>query len=213
MPDDLRRQMQLMIDLSDNASTDAVMERALDPNIAPVQVTEDMQKLGLQNTFLAGFFYTGAPLLNLYNTPANQRADVSTDPDVYNQTTASDMGRLLAAIYRCAADGGGPLADAFAGQVTQAECAQMNDLLVANRKGVLIEIGLPEGTRMGHKYGWVTDPVDGLMRNASDAALVYSPGGDFVLVLYFYHPEQLPWDPSQWLAARLTTAVYNFYNN
>ncbi len=213
MPESLRRQMELMIDLSDNSSTDTVMEQALDPNIAPVQVTQDMQALSLKNTFLAGFFYPGAPLLNLYDTPANRRTDISTDPDVYNQTTAADMGRLLAAIHRCAVDGSGPLMDAFGGSVNQAECQEMSSLLEKNRKGVLIENGLPEGVRMGHKYGWVTDPNDGLMRNASDAALVFSPGGDFILSLYMYHPNQLHWDPAQRLAARLTTALYNFYNN
>ena len=92
LPADLRQLMASMIDLSDNGSTDEVMQRVLDANIAPVQVTQDMQALGLKNTFLAGFFYLGAPLLDLYQTPANQRTDLSTDPDVYNQTTAADMG-------------------------------------------------------------------------------------------------------------------------
>lgn len=212
IPDDLAYQMGRMIDLSDNGSTDEVMKRVLDPNIAPVQVTQDMQALGLKNTFLAGFFYPGAPLLNRYNTPANQRTDVSTDPDVYNQTTTADMGRLLAAIDRCAASGTGPLIDAFPGKITQAKCVEMAGLLAKNRKGVLIEAGVPEGTLIEHKYGWVTDPADGLMHTASDAAIVGTPGGKFILTIYLYHHDQLQWDPAQRLAARLATAVYNFYN-
>ena len=212
LPAELQKRMELMIDLSDNSSTDDVMKQALDENIAPVQVTQDMQALGLQNTFLAGFFYLGAPLLQLYQTPANQRADLNTRPDIYNQTTPEDMGRLLAAIERCAADGSGLLTQTFSGQITQAKCQEMTALLKKNRKGVLLEAGLPEGTPIGHKYGWVTDSSDGLLHTASDAAIVYTPGGNFVFTVYLYHPDQLPWDDSQRLVARLATAVYNFYN-
>ncbi len=212
LPDDLRYQMERMIDLSDNGSTDEVMKQALDPNIAPVQVTQDMQALGMKNTFLAGFFYPGAPLLDRYATPANQRTDLSTDPDIYNQTTTVDMGRLLAAIERCAAENDGLLIDTFQGQITQAECQEMTGLLKKNRKAVLIEAGLPEGTQLAHKYGWVTDSNDGLLHTASDAAIIYTPGGNYVLTVFLYHPTQLPWDDAQRLVARLATATYNFYN-
>lgn len=212
MPESLRRQMELMIDLSDNGSTDEVMQQALDTNIAPILVSQDMQALGLNNTFLAGFFYPGAPLLNLYQTPANQRTDLTTEPDVYNQTTAADMGRLLAAIQHCA-ENKGPLIQVFGGKVTPEECQEMTGYLEKNRKGVLIEAGLPDGGRLAHKYGWVTDPVDGLMHNTSDASIVYSAGGNFILTIYLYDRDQLQWDQAQRLAARLATAGYNFYNH
>ncbi len=211
LPANLRRQMAEMIDLSDNLSTDKVMESVLDENIAPVQVTQDIRALGLQNTFLAGFFYPGAPLLDRYTTPANQRTDLSTDPDVYNQTTAGDMGVLLSNLYQCSTNGSGPLVDTYGAAITQAECQEMVDLLATNRKGVLIEVGLPEGTRMAHKYGWVTDALDGLLHTASDAAIVYTPGGDFVLTAYLYHPNQLQWEPAQNLVAYLTAAAYNYH--
>jgi hypothetical protein len=41
---------------------------------------------------------------------------------------------------------------------------------------------------------------------------VYTPGGDFVMTAYLYHPTQLPWDDAQRLVARLATAIDNFYN-
>jgi beta-lactamase class A len=208
----LAQQMQLMIDLSENTSTDTVMMQAIDPTIAPIQVTRDMRALGLQDTFLAGFFYLGAPLLDIIQTPANQRVDVSTDPDMYNQTTAADMGQLLAAVQHCANTGSGPMIQAFEGQVSQTECVAMLDLLASNRKGVLVEAGMPDGTRVAHKYGWVIDPRDGLMHAASDAAIVYTPGGDFILTAYLYHPEQLHWEPAQRLVARMATAINNYYN-
>jgi len=211
LSDTLRRQMELMIDLSDNSSTAEVMQTALDANLAPLQVTETARAIGLENTFLAGFFYAGAPLLQLFDTPANLRTDMSADPDIYNQTSPADMGRLLAAIQRCATDGSGPIQSALGGAVTQAECQEMLSFLARNKKGVLIENGLPEGTRMARKYGWVTDPLDGLMHSASDAALVYTPNGDFVMTIYFYHPDQLDWDAAQRLSARLAAVVSNTY--
>lgn len=212
LPDDLRRQMELMIDLSDNGSTDEVMQYVLDPNLAPLQVTEDLKALGLQNTFLAGLFYIGAPLLDRIQTPANQRTDVTTDPDIYNQTTAADMGRLLAAIERCASSNSGLLVDTFSEKILQSECQEMTGLMAKNRKGVLLEAGVPEGTQMAHKYGWVTDPIDGLMHTASDAAILYTPGGNFVLTVYLYHPQQLQWDAAMRLSAHLATGAYNFFN-
>ena len=211
LPADLRQQMELMIDRSDNSSTDAVMQKAIDENLAPLQVTQDMARLGFENTFLAGMFYPGAPLLKQFSTPANLRADLTTEPDPYNQTTPREMGRLLAAIQTCADGGGGPLREALAGDITRDECQVMIDLLVNNRKAVLIEAGLPEGVPLAHKYGWVIDPLDGLMHNVSDAAIVYTPQGNFVWSVYVYDSNQLLWDTAQALVAHLTAAVIRYY--
>jgi beta-lactamase class A len=72
----------------------------IDSNLAPLIVSEDMDRLGLDNTFWGGHFYVGAPLLRQnFETPANQRTDVNTGPDRYNQTTAADMGMLMEDIY------------------------------------------------------------------------------------------------------------------
>ena len=49
-----------MIHQSSNPSTDDLMAQ-LDPDRGPLIVTEDMQKLGLKDTFIAGFFKLGAP--------------------------------------------------------------------------------------------------------------------------------------------------------
>ena len=57
-----------------------------------------MQLLGLNNTFIAGYFYFRSPLLKLYETSANTRTDVNLDPDLYNQTTAEDIGSLFECI-------------------------------------------------------------------------------------------------------------------
>jgi len=199
-----------MIHQSDNVASDALMAE-LHTARGPLIVTEYMRKLGLENTFIAGFFAPGSPLLQRFTTPANQRTDVFNDPDPYNQTTPSDMGMLLEDIYHCAQAGGGALVAAFPDKINKDICAQMIEYLAADKIGVLIEAGLPEGTKLAHKHGWVPDP-DGVVRNFSDAGIVYTPGGNFVLAIYTHHNVQIVFDPANLLFAELTRAVYNYYN-
>ena len=203
-----------MIRKSENPPADALMER-LNAFEGPLIVTEDMQSIGLENTFIAGFFcdpLNPCPLLRRYSTPANQRLDVFTDPDPYNQTTTSDMGMLLADIYQCATTGGGALVAAFPGQITQEVCQQMISFLAADKIGVLIEAGVPEGTQVAHKHGWISETGSGVIKNISDSGIVYTPGGNYVLVMYAYHPIQAVWEPVSQLFAQLSQVVYNYFN-
>jgi len=203
-----------MIRKSENPPADRLME-ALDSLRGPLVVTDDMKKIGLENTFLAGYFCSAespCPLLQRISTPANSRNDVFTDPDLFNQTTPSDAGMLLADIYQCAETGGGALIAAFPETINSEICKQMIGFLAADKIGVLIEAGVPEGTRVAHKHGWISDPASGVIKNISDAAIVYTPGGNYVLVIYAYHPVQTVWEPVSALFAQLSQAVYNFYN-
>lgn len=210
VPDSVNLKILNMIHKSDNVASDDVMAE-LDPNTGPLVVTQDMRKIGLSNTFLAGFFHVGAPLLQRFLTPANQRTDISNDPDVYNQTTPSDMGMLLEDIYQCSETGGGALVAAFPDKINQDVCRQIVAYLVADKIGVLLEAGVPEGTQVAHKHGWVPDP-DGVVRNFSDAGIIYSPGGNFVMSIYAHHPVQIVFDTANHLFASLTQAVYNYFN-
>ena len=208
--DSVNQKILNMIHKSDNVASDDVMAE-LDPNTGPLIVTSDMKKLGLTNTFMAGFFYAGAPLLQRFSTPANQRSDIFTNPDIYNQTTPSDMGMLLEDIYQCSESGGGALVAAFPGKINQAVCKQIIAYLEADKIGVLIEGGVPEGTQVAHKHGWVPDP-DGVVRNFSDAGIVYTPGGNFAIAIYMHDPAQLLFETANHLIPNLTQAVYNYYN-
>jgi beta-lactamase class A len=88
----------------------------------------------------------------------------------------------------------------------------MISLLTQNRIGVLIEAGLPDGTQIGHKHGWAIDEMDGVMHTVGDAGLVYTPGGNYVLVIFIYDQNQIVWDNANQLFADLSRAVYNYYN-
>jgi hypothetical protein len=200
-----------MITKSGNEAADWLMDRVLEPGRAPLLVTDDMKALGLQNTFLAGYFSFGSPLLARIQTPANQRADVNTDPDPYSQTTPTDIGMLLEDIYQCATTGGGALTAVFPGEITQAECQSMIEYLKNNQLPVLLTEGLPEATQIAHKHGWVSD-INGIIDTIGDAGIIYTPGGNYVLVVFLNHPQQLIWEPSTKLVSDLSRAVYNYYN-
>ena len=203
--------LEAMIARSENPSTDWLMERLLDPETGPLVVSEDMQVLGLENTFLAGYFFQGARLLEVYTTPANQRTDITTEPDPYNQTTPLEMGTLLLDIYQCATSGNGNLIAAFSGEITQGECQVMIDNLLKDKTARLIEAGLPDGTNIAHKHGWVTD-IYGIIHDMSDAAIVYTPSGNYVLTIFLYDPEQIIFDPVNEMVKNLSRAIYNYYN-
>jgi beta-lactamase class A len=210
--------MTEMLKLSENPAADSLMG-LLDKDLGPVRVTDDLKVLGLENTFIAGYFFDNAPnLLPYYPTPANQRLDVNTNPDWYSQTTPSDMGMLLGDIYQCSETGGGALVASFPGQITQQACKQMIQYLKEDKIGLLIEAGVPDGTSVAHKHGWVLDVVTGVYHDISDAAIVYSPGGNYILTIYAYHPVQIIWEyPVTRLGAArifadISRVVYNYFN-
>jgi beta-lactamase class A len=210
--DEVINLIQEMISKSDNLATDELMRVVLSPTLGPIEVTKTVRALGLKNTFLDGMFYVGAPLLSGgIRTPANTRTDVNTDPDPYSQTTPTEIGLLLEDIYQCAQNGGGSLVAAFPGKITQSECKSMILFLTENRNGVLLEAGLPDGTQIGHKHGWATE-ADGLMHTITDAGLVYSPGGNYIISIFIHDSDQIIWDAANHLFADLSRAVYNYFN-
>lgn len=210
LDDDTAQLVLGMIKKSENPPSDALMQK-LDPDRGPLYVSETMEAIGLHNTFLAGYFYQGADLLKVFRTPANERIDVSTDPDSYSQTTPSEIGLLLEDLYECSQSGGGTLIAAFPGKITQESCQEMITYLKSDQIGVLLQAGVPEGTQVAHKHGWVSDPF-GVIQNVSDAGIIYSPGGDYIVAIYLYHPVQVLFDTANAMVAQMSKAVYNFFN-
>ena len=212
MDDETYALLEKMIMLSDNDASDALMKTVMNETLGPLYISDTMQKLGLKNTFLAGMFWPGAPLLREFTTPANSRTDVYLDPDRYNQTTPTEMGSLLYDIYQCAQTGGGTFAAVFPGEITQNECRAMISLLSKDRTGMLIEAGLPDGTQIAHKHGWGNDPVDYVIHTMCDPAIVYTPGGNYILSIYIYDENQIVFDNGNQLFAELSRAIYNYFN-
>ncbi|MFN8412335.1 MAG: serine hydrolase [Anaerolineales bacterium] len=196
---------------SDNSATDVVLGQ-IDPNIGPLIVSQNMKTIGLSSTFINGFFYLGAPPLSPRPvTPGNSRTDVFTDPDPYSQTTPAEMGALLTDIYQCAQSGGGALVAAFPDKVSKDTCQLLIDFMAQDKLGALIQGGVPDGTLVPHKHGYVP-AADGTVHDISDVGIVYTPGGNFVLSVYTYHPEYNVWDITNPLIGDLAKAIYNYYN-
>jgi len=200
-----------MIALSGNTSADILMQTYLDEIRGPLIVSEDMDALGLQNTFLGGYLSPGEPLLQLFETPANTRTDINLDPDIYSQIVSSEAGQLLSGIYACAIDGSGLLMETFQGGITQSECKLMVEILAENKIGLLIEAGVPPEAAVAHKHGWAT-ALDGLLHSMSDVAILYTPGGDYVLNIFINDTVRLDFEEGNRLLARLSQTVYNFFN-
>ncbi len=194
------------MELSGNESANALLEElgSGDMDTGWRQVNTDMQDLGLASTFMAGY-YDDQRSPNPLITPGNSRTDINTRPDPYLQTTATDMGALLVDIYQCAKTGGGAFQAAWPGRITASECQTMLDYLGRNKTGVLIEGGVPEGTQVAHKHGWIGD-------TNGDAGIVFTAGGDYVLSMFLWREDYLAWDVSSPLYAEISRAVYNYYN-
>lgn len=210
-PKNIMDQIGLMIEQSGNDPADTLMEAVMSKGVAPLEVTQDMQMLGLQNTFLGA--YMAKPIfLQKFVTPANQRTDINTDPDPWSQTTPSDIGQLLEDIYMCSNNGGGALAAAFPGKISQTECQEMVDFLANNKTvAILLQAGLPEGIKIAHKHAYATES-DGLIHTMGDSAIIYTPGGNYIVSVFLHDPVQLVWDPANKMVAELSQAIYNYFN-
>ena len=46
----------------------------------------------------------------------------------------------------------------------------------------------------------------------SDAGLVYSPGGNYVITVYMYHPAQMLFDQANRMVAEISQVIYNYFN-
>ncbi len=196
-----------MLTKSLNPPADALMRTYLDETLGPLLVTQDMQDLGYQNTFLAGYFADGSPLLQRFTTPANSRMDVNLNPDIYNQTVPSEIGDLLSRIYQCSI-GAASEKGLYNGQIGQAACQHIVEVMSQNRMGALIEAGLPPGQAIAHKHGWTSD-TDGLLHTISDVGIILDGEKSYVEVIFIYSPRQIIFDTGSYLVARLSQCIYN----
>jgi beta-lactamase class A len=210
-PENILTAMQLMIEQSGNNPADTLMDAILTKGYGPIEVTQDMQSLGLENTFL-GAYMARPDFLQRFVTKANTRTDIITDPDPFSQTTPLDMGLLLSDIYTCSESGGGGLSAALNNAVTQTECQQMINLLAGNKTvAILLQAGLPEGTRIAHKHAYATES-DGVIHTMGDSGIIYTTGGNYVVSIFLYHPVQLVWDPVNKMVSEISQSIYNYFN-
>jgi beta-lactamase class A/uncharacterized protein YraI len=173
--------------------------------------TAFLQQLGLERTFITAPYYvqmrqTPTPPPFVVNYPVTSADQVSADPSLTNQLTVEEMGWLLANIYECAYRDSGQLIDNFDGAFTAQECRKMLHVMSNNTVDGLLKPGAPADTRVAHKHGWIDD-------THGNAAVFFTPGGDYVLVMMLHQTDYLEFQTlSLPVFAEVSRLVYNFYN-
>ncbi len=172
------------------------------------RVNARMDELGLTATFIREPYRLetegalrgpGLAKLSLLQGP------ISANPDPLIQTSAHDMGVLLGMIYDCS-QGEGRLLDEYQGSISAESCQSILDDLKQNPVRTMIGAGIPEDVPLAHKHGFAYD-------THADAGVVFSEGGDYVLVQFQYAPtDWLVWALSQPVFEDVSFATYNFFN-
>lgn len=180
-------------------------------------ITNFMQQLGMTNSFLLAPYTVDPenPPIPPYPIPVPEtEADQEkAHPEPYNQLTVDDMGWLLGSIYQCGYQEGGALLEVMpAGMYEPRECRQMIHVMASNTVDGLLKAGVPAGTRVAHKHGWIDD-------THANAGIFFTPGGDYVVVMAF-HSTQLDAQGNRYLAfgdtlpvfAETSRMIYNYFN-
>ncbi len=172
------------------------------------RVNARMDELGVLATFILEPYRletegarTGPGLATLKLLPRS----VSANPDPLIQTSAHDMGVLLEMIYDCC-QGEGRLLEEYARHISSENCQLILDDLKENPVRTMIGAGIPEDVPLAHKHGFAYD-------THADAGVVFSEGGDYILVHFQYAPtDWLVWALSQPVFEDVSFATHNFFN-
>jgi len=177
-----------------------------DPHSGAEQVTQSLQQMGLVNSYiLTPFGEDPRAGQRPLSTPANESEEIRTQPGGYAQMTAEDMGLLLVDLYYCAQGNGGTITAVFEGDITQEECQEMLNYMSQNQIESLLEEGVPDTTTIAHRHGWISD-------THTDAGIVFTPGGNYVIVGMLYKPDWLEWETSSPILSDISRATYNYFN-
>jgi hypothetical protein len=199
------------VSMSSNYSANLLMEMMAGTGNTYTAVTyfsEQTRQLGFYNTFITVPFDSDPrpEQLTTYLTPANQRPGPSARPDPYRQTTVGDLTTLLAWVYECAQSNSGPLRRHYPNDLSQAECAEILEVMQLNELSNLLGEGLPPGTPISHKVGWIGT-------THGDIAIVHGPAQDYLIGLVLYGPDWLEWDKSAPLFATVSQLAYRHFND
>ncbi len=199
---------------SNNASSNLLMQimgqQGTDIFPGLQYVTDVVEHIGARNTYITAPLYLGIEGQELGSNPipqTNPNPRFDTDPDIYNQTTAEDMGTMLMMIYDCAKYGSGLRVAYPEGEYTQTECQQMLEVMSGNDLQRLIQAGLPLGTRVSHKNGW-------LQTMHADAGIVFPPNGrDYIIAVFVWEDGDFFDYQRAWpLIEEISRAAWNYFS-
>lgn len=205
---DLGQWIDLALGDSNNAAANLLLHALGNGNVirGAATVTDFARQLGLQNTFiLTG--YDDRSLVTPLTTPANSQQEWNTRPDTHLQTTAADMGRILAGIWECT-QGRGLFIETFPQEIQPEECMSILFYLAHNDFQEMLWGGLPErGQRFVlHKHGFTHE-------QHGDVALIWGPAGPYVLSLYLYRRDWLDWATSNSTMYNVSRIAWRFHEH
>ena len=175
-----------------------------DVSAGAANFTQFMHSLGFVNTYMQSGYDAQVQLAQI-PTPGNQRDDWNTNPDSNLQSTPTEMGRILTAIYECTL-GKGLLLEVYPDDFTPAECEYMLFYLSHDHFQELLWAGVPRprATWFLHKHGFAYE-------SHSDVALVWGPTGPYVLSVFLYRAGWMDWDTSNRTMQDVSRITWNFF--
>lgn len=195
---------------SENTATNSLLARAGGGDMyrGAERASEVLNAIGLQRTFItAPYEIPGREMpqpTSPIRYPKTTADQVKANPDVTNQMTVDEMGYLMSSLYKCAYLENGPLLEVETGLRSQ-ECRKILYVMSNNTVDAFAKAGVPEGIQVAHKHGWTAE-------THGNAAIVFSPGGDYVLVMMMFQPTWLVFEESLPLVAETSRLMYNFLN-
>lgn len=171
------------------------------------------EELGLRHTYLYVPYET-TDYIKLYKPkfrcgPAGPVGEKPyTEMGACLRAEPASMARLYLLIEQCANDAG-ELLEKFE-RLSPKRCQEMLDWLARNGDKTRMVAGIPRGVRVEHKSGWIEDMQ-------ADNGIVRSPGGDYILSLYYYRPldgKRDYWEDEDMapVVAAFSHLVYTAYN-
>lgn len=167
------------------------------------QVSAMLRETGLVNTFVAQAYGRASRPPGVV-TPANARGDINANPDSTAQSTPVETGLLLEMIEQCRLNAGA-LVLLYPGLLTPQKCdALFNAFRQAPIAG-LIDTASP-GATVIQRQSW-----DATTHGV--AALVRSPGRDYVIVVALHSAEPLDWSETSLVMGEVARAAFALFNS
>jgi beta-lactamase class A len=216
LDDQQRHWMHKMIIDSENIEANSLLAAAAGGQGTEValqgvnEMSEMLRSLGLEHSYQLIPYESGEWLILQSMLPGGGPPREGEPPytasDPYVRTTPREMGELFVMLDECAR-GTGPLLEKVGGKLTADLCAEMIDWLQQPHDPERMVAGLPAGTRIAHKGGWITDMQ-------SDVGIADSPGGRYVAAIYIWkdgYVTDVHATPSPYLGD-FSHTIYTFFN-
>ncbi len=170
-----------------------------------------LSDLGLEHSYMnmpyeAHDYLVGLRGIDIKRGPPQEGPPPFTAADPILRTTPAEISQVFIWIDECSKGQGGVLLDRFPQQLSAERCQEMLDLLTQNADLERFAAVIPESVRVEHKSGWVQDMH-------ADAAIVRSPGGDYLLTVYVWRGvEEVPGVWANPYLRAFSHLVYTAYN-